>query len=154
MNKLNFKIFVDADACPRSVRDVILRASERKRIETTFVANKFLQLPHLEWIKFIQVSQGLDVADGEIVKRATAGDLVITQDIPLAALLVADKIHVLGLRGEKHTTESIGERLSLRNFSQDLRDSGAITGGPSVFGPTEIKRFADSFNALVDKLSR
>lgn len=146
------KIWVDADACPGPIRDIIIRAAERLQIKTTFVANKFLRLNFSQNVNMIQVPQGADVADSHIVQMATEDDLVVTQDIPLASELVAKNIVVLDPRGDLHTKESIGERLSVRNFMDQMRGAGLATGGPKPFGDKEKQRFANAFDSMVTKL--
>lgn len=136
------KIWVDADACPGPVRDILLRASQRLQLPIVFVANKRLTLPRSELVSTVQVGAGLDVADTHIAASAQKGDLAVTQDIPLAALLVPKGVVVLDPRGELFTEENIAERLSVRNFMQELRDSGVTTGGPSSFSAQDRQQFA------------
>ncbi|MFP2928886.1 YaiI/YqxD family protein [Pyxidicoccus sp. 3LG] len=145
------RIWVDADACPGPVRDILLRASQRLNISTVFVANKRLTLPRSELVSTVQVGAGLDVADRHIAEQAQRGDLAVTQDIPLAALLVPRGVVVLDPRGDLFTEENISERLSVRNFMQELRESGVTTSGPSGFSPKDGQRFA---NALDRELTR
>ncbi len=146
------KIWVDADACPGPVRDIILRASQRLRISTVFVANKRLTLPRSEFVSTVQVGAGLDVADRHIATEAQAGDLAVTQDIPLAALLVPKGVVVLDPRGELFTDENIAERLSVRNFMQELRDSGVMTGGPGGFSAQDRQQFAATLDRELTRL--
>ena len=136
------KIWVDADACPGPVREILLRASQRLKVPTVFVANKRLTLPRSEFVSTVQVGAGLDVADRHIAEAAQAGDLAVTQDIPLAALLVPKGVVVMDPRGELFTEENISERLSVRNFMQELRDSGVMTGGPGGFSAQDRQQFA------------
>lgn len=134
------KIWVDADACPRPVRDILLRAAERSGIETIFVANRWMSLPPSSITRSIVVEQGPDVADARIVELCAAGDLVVTADIPLAALAVKKGAVAINPRGELYTAENIGQILSMRDFMDSLRGSGIETGragrlfaiGPSV----------------------
>lgn len=146
------KIWVDADACPGVVRDIVLAASRRRKIETIFVANKFLALPISELVQFIQVENSPDAADAYIVERALPGDLVITQDIPLAHPLVHKNVVVISPRGVVFDEDNIGVRLSIRDMMQDMRDVGIITGGPKQFGEKEKREFASSFDRELTKL--
>lgn len=148
------KIWVDADACPGPVRDILIRAAERLRTPAVFVANKRLNLPRSEWISSVQVGAGLDVADGHIAAAAQAGDLTITQDIPLAGRLVPMGVSVLDPRGEQFTEENIAERLSVRNFMQELREAGVTTSGPSAFTAQDRQRFAAALDRELTRLTR
>jgi hypothetical protein len=148
------RIWVDADACPGPVRDVLLRASQRLKVPLVFVANRALSLPRSELVSTVQVGAGLDVADQHIAKSAGKGDLAVTQDIPLAALLVPRGVVVLDPRGELFTDENISERLSVRNFMQELRDSGVTTGGPSGFSAQDKQRFAAALDRELTRLLR
>ena len=146
------KLWLDADATPREVKEICFRASERLSLETVLVANQRLQLPvgylHLSAVR---VDGGPDVADLYIAEHAIAGDVAVTADIPLAALLVPKGVVVIDPRGDEYTTESIGERLSVRNFMDGLRSSGVETGGHAAYGTREKQAFA---NALDRALSR
>ena len=146
------KIWVDADACPGPVRDILLRAAERLKVPTVFVANKRLTLPRSELVSSVQVGAGLDVADRHIAAEAQQGDLAVTQDIPLAALLVPRGVVVMDPRGELFTEENITERLSVRNFMQELRDSGVTTGGPSGFSARDKQEFAATLDRELTRL--
>jgi uncharacterized protein YaiI (UPF0178 family) len=148
------KILVDADACPTSVRDIIIRAAERLGVSAVFVANKTLRLPASRHVSTVRVAMGLDVADGHIARSAEAGDLAVTQDIPLAAALVARGVVVLDLRGTVYTDENVGEALALRNFHHDLREGGVATGGPGAFGQKEIRAFAGAFDRELSRSLR
>jgi uncharacterized protein len=148
------KIWVDADACPGPVRDILLRASQRLGVPLVFVANKRLTLPRSELVSSVQVGAGLDVADQHIATSAQAGDLAVTQDIPLAALLVPKGVVVLDPRGELFNEENIAERLSVRNFLQELRDSGVTTGGPSGFSAQDRQHFAAALDRELTRLRR
>jgi uncharacterized protein len=146
-------IWVDADACPGPVRDIILRASHKRRIKTIFVANKPLYLQQTENVSSIQVEQGPDVVDAYIVEHAAAGDLVVTQDIPLAAQLIANEVSVVSPRGDLYTANNISENLSRRNLLQDLRDQGEIMGsGPPPFDEKTKRQFASRFDAELQRL--
>ena len=146
------RLWLDADAAPRDVKDICYRASERLALETILVANQRLQLPpgHAK-VSAVRVDGGPDVADQYIVDNASPDDIVVTQDIPLAALLVPRGIVVIDPRGEVYTAESIGERLSVRNFMDGLRGAGVETGGHAAYGPREKQAFA---NALDRALTR
>lgn len=148
------KIWVDADACPGAVKDIVVSAAHRRSIETVFVANKAILLPSSPLISAVQVDMSPDAADRVIEKHASKGDMVITQDIPLAHALVQQGILVINPRGDLYTEENIGERLSIRNFMQDARDAGEITGGPKQFGEREKRAFAATFDRELTKLIR
>ena len=148
------RIWVDADACPGAVRDIVLRAAERLRVPTVFVANKRLALPRSEVVSSVQVGAGLDVADQHIAANAQAGDLAVTQDIPLAALLVARGAVVMDPRGELFSPENIDERLSVRNFMQELREGGVMTGGPAGFSAQAKQQFAATFDRELTRLRK
>lgn len=140
------KIWIDADACPGPVRDIVLRASRRVGVPVTLVANRPLQLPRSPLIAAVQVSQGLDEADHYLAEQAKCGDLVITGDIPLAARLVAQGIAALNPRGELYSAENIQERLALRDFKEELRSAGAATGGPAPYHNRDKQAFANSLD--------
>jgi uncharacterized protein len=145
-------IWVDADACPRDVKDVVFRASARLSLSVTLVANKALFAPPaFPLVKATQVRGGPDVADDHIVEHAKAGDLAVTADIPLAARLVPLRVHVLDPRGEIYDEESIGERLSVRDFMSDARDLGMVTGGPAAFSARDKQRFAAALDRLLHR---
>ena len=148
------KIFVDADACPAAVKDIVIRAAERLAVSAIFVANKNIRLPASRHVSTARVAMGLDVADGYIVKSAQAGDLAVTADIPLAAALVARGVVVLDLRGTVYTEENVGEALALRNFHHELREGGVATGGPSGFGAREAREFAGAFDRELSRALR
>ena len=145
------RIWVDADACPRAVKDVIYRAARRTQIATTFVANQMLLTPPSPYIKALQVPAGLDVADNEIVLRLAAEDLVITADIPLAAQVVERGAVALNPRGEWYTCENVRALLSMRDFMQHLRDSGTQTGGPAALSVRDVQSFANALDAWLAK---
>ena len=142
-------IWVDADACPLPVKEILYRAAERGQIPLTLVANKLLAVPRSSWIRALQVSRGFDVADNEIAKRLQPGDLVITADIPLAADVVARGGHAINPRGELYTVENIRERLATRDFLAKLRETGVQTGGPAPLDNTDRKRFADQLDRFL-----
>ena len=145
------KIWIDADACPVVIKEILYRAAERVPMEVILVANQSLQIPKSRYIKFIQVSQGFDVADNEIVKRLDAGDLVITSDIPLAADVIEKGGIALGPRGELHTTDNIRARLSMRDFMETLRSSGVDTGGPPALNQSDRKAFANHLDKIISQ---
>jgi uncharacterized protein YaiI (UPF0178 family) len=146
------KLWLDADATPREVKEICFRASERLSLETVLVANQRLQLPAgYAHLTAVRVDGGPDVADLYIAEHAEAGDVAVTADIPLAALLVPKGVVVIDPRGDEYTPESIGERLSVRNFMDSLRSSGVETGGHAAYGSREKQAFA---NALDRTLSR
>jgi uncharacterized protein YaiI (UPF0178 family) len=145
------RIWVDADACPGVIRDILFRAAERLHIALTMVANKPLRTPPSQWIRAIQVPQGFDVADDRIAQEVQAGDLVITADIPLAAAVIGKDGLVLDPRGERLTRENIGERLALRGFMDELRSTGVQTGGPAPFSTRDQKAFADQLDRMLQR---
>ena len=142
-------IWVDADACPLAVKEILYRAAERAQVQMTLVANKLLGTPRSAWISSLQVARGFDVADNEIAKRLAPGDLVITADIPLAADVVARGGHAINPRGELYTAENIRERLASRDFMEKLRETGVQTGGPAPLDNTDRKRFADQLDRFL-----
>lgn len=148
------KIWVDADACPVVIKDILYRAAERNRLAMTLVANRPIRIPSSPHIKFLQVPSGMDVADNEIVNRLKAGDLVITADIPLAALVIAKGGQALNPRGELYTTENIRERLSVRDFMDSLRASGIETGGPPSLSQSDRQSFANQLDRLLTQYAR
>ncbi len=147
------KIWVDADACPGVIKDILYRAAERVRIHTTLVANQPIRIPPSPWIHFMQVAAGFDVADKHIVEQLSSGDLVITADIPLAAATIEKGAHAINPRGELYTKDNIRERLSMRNFMDELRGSGVVTGGPAPLNSRDRAEFANSLDRLLQKLA-
>ena len=143
------KIWVDADACPVVLKDILCRAAERIEVQVTFVANQFIRLPPSRHIKFIQVSRGFDVADNEIVLRLNAGDLVITGDIPLAAEAIEKGGYALNHRGELYTANNIRECLNMRDFMDTLRSSGIETGGPAALSQSDRQAFANQLDKFL-----
>ncbi|MCC6592341.1 MAG: YaiI/YqxD family protein [Xanthomonadales bacterium] len=148
------RIYVDADACPLSIREILIRAALRTRLPLTFVANQWIRTPAATHIRAIQVPQGLDVADSEIARRVESGDLVVTQDIPLAALAIDKGALALHPRGEMYTRETIAQRLSLRNFMDQLRGAGVQTGGPAPLHARDRQAFANALDAWLAKAPR
>lgn len=146
------QIWVDADACPKAIKEILFRAAERLRVPLTLVANKPLKIPPSQVIKAIQVASGFDIADQYIVLNMGAGDLVITGDIPLAAEVIKKNGLALNPRGELYTKENIGERLSMRNFMDELRNSGTVTGGPAGFNQSQLQAFSNQLDKLLTKL--
>jgi uncharacterized protein YaiI (UPF0178 family) len=140
------QIWVDADACPGAIKEILFRAAERERIPVTLVANQYLRTPPSRFVRAVQVPGGLDVADNEIVQRVAADDLVVTQDIPLAALVIGKGALAIDPRGELHTPETIAQRLSMRNFMDELRGSGIDTGGHAPFHARDRQAFANQLD--------
>lgn len=145
------QIWVDADACPVVIKEIIFRAAERLQISTTLVANQMLRTPPSRFIRAIQVPSGFDVADAHIVEQLAAGDLVITADIPLASLVIERGAHALNPRGELYTTANIQEILSMRNFMDELRGTGVETGGPAAFSLADRQSFANQLDRFLAK---
>ena len=145
------KIWVDADACPVVIKEIIFKAADRTQVLTTLVANHFVRTPPSKYISFIQVSSGFDVADDEIVKRIGEGDLVITSDIPLADEVVTKKAYALSPRGELYTKENIKSRLNIRDFMDTMRASGVNTGGPAALNQSDRQNFANHLDRLLSQ---
>jgi uncharacterized protein YaiI (UPF0178 family) len=145
------KIWVDADACPVVIKEILFRASDRTRISLTLIANQAVRVPPSPYIKMIQVGSGFDVADNEIVKRVSPGDLVITSDIPLAAEVIEKGGKALNPRGELYTADNIKNRLTMRDFMDTLRSSGIDTGGPPALNQSDRKAFANQLDKLLSK---
>jgi len=143
---MSVKIWVDADACPKAVKDILFRAAERLKIELILVANQPLYTPPSVFIKTIRVSAGFDVADNKIVQDMRAGDMVITADIPLAAEVINKGGSALNPRGELYTEDTIRQRLSMRNFLDELRSTGVNTGGPSALSLADRQAFANALD--------
>lgn len=145
------KIWVDADACPVVIKEILYRAAERTGVRLTLVANQALSTPNSSFIDTLQVPRGFDVADDEIVRRLDAGDLVITSDIPLAAEVIEKGGHALSPRGELHTTENIRARLNMRDFLDTMRASGVDTGGPPAMSQRDRQDFANNLDRFLTK---
>ena len=143
------KSWVDADACPGAIKEILFRAAKRTGTQLTLVANQPLRTPSSRFISAVQVAAGFDVADNEIVRRAEANDLVITSDIPLAAEVIAKDVRALSPRGEKFTKGNIGARLNMRDFLDTMRSSGEHTGGPAAFSNADKKQFADQLDRIL-----
>ncbi len=148
------KIWIDADACPKIIKEHIFQTSFRQNIPVCLVANSYISIPLSPLINLIQVEKGDDVADFYIVEHVQENDLVITADIPLAALVVEKKAFAINPRGELYTEENIAERLSVRDFMKELRDSGMETGGPAQLGPKDKEQFANALNKIVARLKK
>ncbi len=147
------RIWIDADACPKVIKEILFRAAERVGVITTLVANQPMSLPPSPFIRAIRVAPGFDVADHEILKRLAPGDLVITADIPLAAEVIARDGHALNPRGQVYTKENIRECLNMRDFMETLRSSGVETGGPQALGPRDRQAFANALDGLLATVS-
>ncbi|MDR3568638.1 MAG: YaiI/YqxD family protein [Syntrophobacteraceae bacterium] len=145
-------LWVDADACPGTIKELIIRAARRLKIMVVFVANKFIGLPESSYLSSRRIGVNPEAVDMHIAENALAGDIVVTQDIPLASTLVAKGVVVISTRGELFSEENIGERLSIRNFMQGLRDSGGITPGPREFAQKDGRRFADTLDRVLTRL--
>lgn len=145
-------IWVDADACPGVIKEIIYRAAERRQILTTLVANQMLRTPPSRFIRAVQVPHGFDVADDHIVGQVDAGDLVVTADIPLASAVIERGAHALNPRGEMYTTATIRERLTMRNFMEELRSAGIQTGGPDTFSQADRQAFANQLDRFLARI--
>ena len=145
------QIWVDADACPNAIRDILVRAAERARVFMTLVAGRPVQAPRSRWVTAVTVATGIDAADDAIIDKMQPGDLVVTADIPLAARAVEKGGHALNPRGEFYTPENIRERLAMRDLMAELRDTGSISGGPPPLGKAERQTFANALDRLLAK---
>lgn len=145
------RIWVDADACPKVIKEILFRAAQRLGIELTLVANADLRVPASRFIRSLRVEKGFDVADNRIVELVQAHDLVVTADIPLAAAVVDKGGHALNPRGELYTPDNIKERLAMRNLMEELRSSGQISGGPSAISNSDRMAFANALDRLLAK---
>ena len=145
-------IWVDADACPRVIKDILFRAADRASIQVTLVANQSIQVPRSPHIRSIQVASGFDVADNYIVQNAGAGDLVVTADIPLAAEVIDKECLALNPRGELYTTENIRQRLNMRDFMDTMRSSGMDTGGPPALSQADRMALANQLDRFIAAL--
>jgi len=153
MNNLApFILYIDADACPRAVKELIFRASIKRRVPVVMVANRVMETPKTRWVTSVVVSAGPDVADAYIVEHVVPGDLVVTGDIPLASLLLAKKALAVDHRGREFTESNIRERLSIRDFSADLREAGIETSGPKAFSPKDKESFANTMDRCLTRL--
>lgn len=143
------RLWIDADACPNVIKDIIFRAADRVGVQAVFVANRQVRTPPSPNIRSLQVPGGFDAADAAIVERVEAGDLVVTADIPLAAAVIAKGALALNPRGECYTADTIAQRLSLRNFMDELRGAGVDTGGPAALHPRDRQAFANQLDSLL-----
>ena len=148
------KIWVDADACPVVIKDILFRAAERTGVQVTLVANQPMHIPSSRHVAFLRVAAGFDVADNEIVKRLSAGDLVITSDIPLAADAIEKGGYALNPHGELYTVDNIRARLNMRVFMDTLRASGVDTGGPAALSQGDRQSFANHLDRFLTKYAR
>ncbi|MBZ6388787.1 MULTISPECIES: YaiI/YqxD family protein [Pantoea] len=147
-------IWVDADACPNVIKEVLYRAADRTKTQVTFVANQSLRVPPSPWLKTLRVPAGFDVADNEIVKRVEKGDLVITADIPLAAEVLEKGGEALNPRGERYSHATIREKLTMRDFMDTMRASGVQTGGPAAMSPRDRQQFANALDSWLTQRQR
>ncbi|MBU5377149.1 MAG: YaiI/YqxD family protein [Pantoea sp.] len=147
-------IWVDADACPNVIKEVLYRAADRTKTQVTFVANQSLRVPPSPWLKTLRVPAGFDVADNEIVKRIEPGDLVITADIPLAAEVLEKGGAALNPRGERYSPATIREKLTMRDFMDTMRASGVQTGGPAAMSPRDRQQFANALDSWLTQRQR
>lgn len=145
------RIWVDADACPQVIKEILFRAADRAQILTTLVANTLLRVPSSPFITTVRVAKGFDVADDQIVQQIAAGDLVVTADIPLAAAVIARGAHALDPRGELYSADNVQDRLSMRNLMQELRSTGDILGGPATFTHNNRQRFANHLDRFLTR---
>jgi len=145
------QIWVDADACPKPVKEILYRAAHKRQITMILVANQFLSAPASPYIRSIQVAGGFDVADNYIMQQLIAGDLVVTADIPLAAEAIAKGAAVINPRGERYTKDSIGARLNMRDFMETMRSSGIVHDGPPPYNDRDRQAFANALDSLLTK---
>ena len=145
------KIWIDGDACPNAIKEILFRASERTGISLTLVANHVVKIPPSRHIRFLRVASGFDVADNEIVKRLAPGDLVITGDIPLAAEIIENQGQALNPRGELYTSDNIKARLTMRDLMESLRSSGIESGGQAPLNHSDRKAFADQLDKIITR---
>lgn len=149
MSRPPLQIWVDADACPAVIKDILFRVANRLQLSLTLVANRLLRVPPSPYIRALQVPKGFDVADAEIVDRVASGDLVITADIPLAAALVEKGAFALSPRGEFYSTENIRERLAMRDFMEGMRGAGADLSGPATLSQADRQAFANQLDRFL-----
>ncbi|ASY76073.1 YaiI/YqxD family protein [Pectobacterium polaris] len=148
------QIWVDADACPNVIKEVLFRAADRTQTQVTLVANQTIKVPPSRFIRTLRVSAGFDVADNEIVQRVEVGDLVITADIPLASEVIEKGGIALNPRGERYTPDTIRERLNMRDFMDTMRASGIQTGGPSALNQRDRQQFANELDKWLQQLKK
>jgi len=145
------RIWVDADACPQVIKEILFRAAERAQVLTTLVANTPLRIPTSPFIKSVRVAPGFNVADHWIVQQVQPGDLVITADIPLAAEVIPRSAHALDPRGDLYSEDNVRKRLAVRNLMQELRSTGDILGGPAPFDQSNRQLFANHLDRLLTR---
>lgn len=148
------RVWVDGDACPRGVKDLVFRVSRRLKVSVVLVANRGIEVPRSSQVSLVVVGAGVDEADRHIVDHSESGDLVVTADIPLAAALVGKGVATIDPRGAVYTAENVQEALATRNLMQDLREAGTITTGPRPFGPKDREAFANALDRELTKLHR
>ncbi len=148
------QIWVDADACPQVIKEILFRAAERAQVLTTLVANTPLRIPPSLFIRSVRVAKGFDVADHRIVQQMEPGDLVVTADIPLAAAVIARGAHALDPRGELYSEDNVHERLAIRNLMQEQRSTGALLSGPAPFGQSDRQLFANQLDRFLTRYRR
>ncbi|MBK6281173.1 MAG: YaiI/YqxD family protein [Gammaproteobacteria bacterium] len=148
------QIWVDADACPNVIKEILFRVAERARIMVTLVANQPVPVPRMQYVRAVQVAQGFDIADNEIVRRCEPGDLVVTADIPLAAEVIAKGATALNPRGELYTKENVKARLNMRDFMDTMRSSGIHTGGPPALNQRDRQAFANALDRFIARVGR
>ncbi|MBX2836786.1 MAG: YaiI/YqxD family protein [Gammaproteobacteria bacterium] len=153
-NQITAKIWVDADACPTAVREILTRVADRVPILVTMVANQYQSKPPSAYVRCLQVEQGFDVADNEIVKRVAVGDIVVTSDIPLASEVIEKQGVALSPRGELYTPHNIKARLNMRDFMDSMRGSGIQSGGPPPFSHKDRQAFANQLDRLIARLPK
>jgi uncharacterized protein len=148
------KIWVDADACPNVIKDILFRAAQKRELALILVANQYIQTPPSPFIKTIQVAQGFDVADNYIAQQVIAGDIVVTADIPLAAEIVEKNAYGINPRGELYTEQNIRQKLTMRNFMEEMRNTGQASGGPPPLDQRDRQAFANTLDRLLAKASK
>lgn len=148
-NPPDIQIWIDGDACPNPVKEIVFRAADKRQLPTILVANQLIRTPKSAYIRAIQVPAGYDVADNHIVNSVVPGDLVITADIPLASLVIGKQAHALNPRGELYTQDNISQRLTLRDFMEEMRSAGQISGGPPPFGQKDRQAFANALDRFL-----
>ena len=145
------QVWVDADACPKAVREILIKMADRLEILVTFISNQYHRIPVSDFLETIQVSGGFDVADEYIVEKIKTDDLVITADIPLASLVIEKEAHALNPRGKLYTKENIQDSLTMRNLKDELRSSGVDTGGQKPFSHKDREQFANQLDQFIRK---
>ena len=149
-----FQIWIDADACPVPIKNLVFRAANRLEIQVTLVANSYLSKPHSPWVQVVQVEKGFDVADHVILERMQAGDLVVTQDVPLAAEVVQANGYAINPRGTWYDKQSVAAHLRRRNEREQLREAGLVSGGPAPFSAKDTQTFAQHLDQFLAKHSQ